>query len=176
MLVSDLLLEDRDFPEGWARMRDHPVGSLTDASINHVYRSWWDREQGEGITEQAIWRAYSIEDAMRKYQELLQNPLLTARYTPSPDEYYIEFKIPSDIVYKSLLADESLIACGRRIWEFCDVIIRYKNYIVEIRIDLETNYGGYISHGLTNDEIERVLAAVDGKFAFFFSSYPAPSQ
>jgi hypothetical protein len=35
-LVSDLLLEDDVLPQGWARERDHPQGSLTDPTINHV--------------------------------------------------------------------------------------------------------------------------------------------
>ncbi|NIX00489.1 MAG: hypothetical protein GWN13_20005, partial [Phycisphaerae bacterium] len=51
-LVSALLLEDDAFPEGWTRIRDLPKGSLTDPTINHVYRSWWWESNGSGQAEQ----------------------------------------------------------------------------------------------------------------------------
>src|SRR5574342_92635 len=68
-IVSDLLLTDVDIANGWVRTRDWPKGSLTDPTINHVYRSWWRPNLGYGEFEQHIWRSLTIDDAHSFYLE-----------------------------------------------------------------------------------------------------------
>ncbi len=173
-LVSDLLVEDNAFPEGWARMRDHPKGSLTDPTINHVYRSWWNAKQGHGKAEQAIWRAYTIEDARKKYIQLRRQSTLLPIYTPAPWEFYVEFKPPPEIGFRSQIADEFYLACGWRDVAKCYVIARYRNYVTYMVLMLEAEYAGHVSHGLTYPEIEAVVRAMDAKFAEAMKEfYPA---
>jgi len=174
-LVSDLLVDDNAFPEGWARIRDLPKESLTDPTINHVYRSWWGQAQGEGKADQAIWRAYTIGDAVKKYTELRQQSLLLPNYTPSPWDFYIKFKPPPEINFRSQIADEFYLACGWLYGAQCHVIARYRNYVTYMSLDLEAEYEEHINHGLTYSEIEAVVRAMDTKFAEALEEFSTPS-
>jgi len=162
-LVSDLLVEDSAFPAGWARMRDLPQGSLTDPTINHVYRSWWGQAQGKGKAEQAIWRAYSIVDAEDKYTELRQSQF-QPRVTPQYD-LFVEFAPPTEISFQSQVANEFYLACGWWGVAYCEVVARYRNYVVDMSFELEAEYDGDVTHGLTYPEIEVVVRAMDARFA-----------
>lgn len=175
-LVSALLLEDDVLPEGWARIRDHPQGSLTDPTINHVYRSWWNEAEGSsGKVQQHIWRAYTIVDANERYAELRQNPVLLSCFTPSPYDFYVEFYPPSEISFQSQVADEFYLTCGWRGVAYCEVIARYRNYLVEMRLEREAEYEGHVSEGLTYPEIEAVVRAMDAKFTETVETfYPSP--
>lgn len=174
-LVTGLLLGDNAFPDGWARIRDMPAGSLTDVTINHVYRSWWDQAEDCCLAEQGIWRARTVEDARDKYAELRQIPLFSVGYTPSPYDYYVEFTPPDEIDFQSHIADEYYLACGWAVWASCEVMARYRNYVVELRLDLEAQREGHTTQGLTYEEIEDVVAAMDARFAEAMAEfYPAP--
>ena len=169
-LVSCLLLDDDALPSGWARIRDLPKNSLTDPTINHVYRSWWGEKQGYGKVEQSIWRSYSIVDAQDFFQELLGNsfPKITPSTEPEiiePDNLYIPFRTPNAINYKDMKADELYIACGWKADPYCIAIARYRNYNVEVSADWETidPIDGTTSKGLSLEEIEKILEAVDHK-------------
>jgi hypothetical protein len=150
---SELLVDDSAFPEGWVREREFP--KTPDPTINHVY----------GGTDQAIWRAYTIEDAKKRYTELRQQSMLLPNFTPSPWDFYIEFKPPPEIGFRSQIADEFYLACGWLYGAQCHVIARYRNYVTYTSLDLETEYEGRVSHGLTYPEIEAVVRAMDAKFA-----------
>ena len=163
-LVSGLLLEDDAFPEGWTRIRDHPVGSLTDPTINAVYRSWWWEANGSGKVEQSINRAYTSADAADYYAELRQGQFFELR-TPPPPDFYVPYEPPEAINFQSQTADEIYFACGFRISGHCRVLARYRNYVVELRLERESDYDGHITHGLTYAEIEGVVSAMDARFA-----------
>jgi hypothetical protein len=172
-LVSDLLLGDDAFPEGWARIRDLPKGSLTDPTVNHVYRSWWNAAQGVGKTDQAIWRSYTIEDAIHQYTELRQQGMLLPNYTPSPWDFFVEFKPPPEIDFRSQIADQFYLACGWLYGAQCHVIARYHNYVTYASLDLEAEYEGHIDHGLTYPEVDTVVRAMDAKFAEALEKFSA---
>jgi len=171
-LVSDLLVEDDALPNDWTRIRDLPQGSLTDQTINHVYRSWWGETRGDGKVDQAIWRAYTIEDAKAQYIELRQQSMFRPDFTPAPGDLYIAFKSPPEIGFHSEIADEFFLACGWLYEAQCHVISRYRNYVTFLSLDLESEYKGHTTVGLTYSEIELVVRAMDTKFAEFLSEYP----
>ena len=174
-LVSDLLLEDDALPEGWSRIRNHPRGSLTDSTINHVYRSWWNEAEGSsGKVQQHIWRAYSIVDAKEKYAELRQSPVLLSRFTPSPYDFYVEFCTPPEIGFQSQVADEFYLVCGWRGVAYCEVVARYRNYVIDMRLAREAECEGHVTHGLTYPEIETVVRAMDARFEQFFAGLSMP--
>lgn len=170
-LVSGLLLEDDSFPEGWERIRDHPQGSLADPTINHVYRSWWGKAQGNGKADQAIWRATSIADSRPHYDELRGSQFEPSRPLASGTTY-VPFEPPTAIDFQSKVADEFYLACGWWDWAYCEVIARYRNYVVEMSLDLEAEYEGYSTRGLTYADIETVVEAMDAKFAEFLNAFP----
>jgi len=175
LLVSDLLLGDEAFPEGWTRIRDLPQAGLTDLTINHVYRSWWGQDQGNGKADQAIWRAYTVAAAEKKYADLRQSQFYL-RSTLPPDEFFVEFAPPDEIDFQSGVASEFYLACGWRIWAHCDVIARYRNYVTSVSLDLEAEQEGHVSHGLTYAETEAIVRAMDAKFAEAMGEFYPPSQ
>ena len=173
-LVSDLLLGDSTFPEGWARIRTMPIDSLTDPTINHVYRSWWGESKGEGKVQQAIWRAYTTSAAEERYTDLRERRFYI-RSSPRPTDFFVPFEPPNEIDFHSQVADEFYLACGWRIWARCEVVARYRNYVVDLNLELEAEYEGHISHGLTYAEIEEAVRAMDAKFAEAMERfYPSP--
>lgn len=172
-LVSELLVKDDTFPDGWVRIRDMPQGSLTDPTINHVYRSWWGETQGDGKVDQSIWRAYTIDDAEEQYAKLRQQSMFRPDFTPSPQDLYLEFKQPPEITFYSEIADEFFLACGWLYGAQCHVIARYRNYVTYMTLDLDgQSYNGYTTIGLTYPEMETILNAMDAKFAEFLNAFP----
>jgi hypothetical protein len=176
VLVSNLLLDDEAMPDGWSRIRDWPKGSLTDTSINHVYRSWWGEAEGIGKIEHAVWRAYSIDDAKDFYAELRHDQYDPLR-TPSSSQIYIAYKTPTEIQYSSQVADEYYLACGWSGFPRCVAIARYRNYVSEIIADWETiGPDGELREGLTFDEIEELIKNMDEKFLEFLNSDLEPAR
>ena len=173
-LVSDLLLEDNAFPEGWVRIRTMPIDSLTDPTVNHVYRSWWGESKGAGKVQQAIWRSYTIADAEKHYAELRQSQFYLLS-TPPPSDFYVPFEPPDEIDFHSQIADEFYLACGWRIWAYCEVVARYHNYVVAMDMKLEAKHEGHVTQGLAYAEIEDAVRAMDARFEQVLNSYSAPT-
>ncbi|MEJ2149982.1 MAG: hypothetical protein P8Z40_10925 [Chloroflexota bacterium] len=173
--VGELLLEDDSFPQGWARIRDLPYDKMTDPTTNHVYRSWWWEMVGSGKVEQDIWRSYTVEDAEKHYAELRQSQFHPSR-TPHPDDTFVEFEPPEEITFRSQIADEFYLACGR--WgrgPECVVVARYRNYVTQLRIDQEMECEGYTNRGLKYSEIEDLIRAMDARFVEAMEEfYPSP--
>jgi len=171
--VSDLFVDETAFPEGWRI--EFPEDIITDPTINHVGISW-GRPDVAGTVYQVIWRAYTIEDAMEEYAKISQQPLLRPHYTPAPKNFYVEFRPPPEVDFQSQVADESYLACGWLEWAFCEIVARYHNYVVYMNLDLAAEYGGHTSSGLTYVEIEKVMRAMDAKFAEAITEWYAETQ
>jgi hypothetical protein len=169
-LVSDLLVDDASFPIGWTRMRDSK-DILTDSSINHVYRSWWWESKGKGIAEQSIWRAINRSEAKDKYVDLRKGSFLE-KYTKSPEEEFGKFETPNEIIYRSEIAENLYYACGWLDGGECIVVAQYRNYVSYMRFSLSGQKLGYTTIGLTYQEIESLIKAMDKKFAGFLVSHP----
>jgi len=158
--VSELFVDESAFPEGW--QIGSVRGATMDPTVNHVAREW---EGGEyGLAFQSIWRAYTVADAKEKYDELLASQFHPSRTLP-PYELFIEFEPPEEIDFHSRVADEFYMACGWWTWAYCEVIARYRNYVVELCLDREAEYDGHVTHGLTYPEIEAIVRAMDARFA-----------
>jgi hypothetical protein len=171
-IVSDLLLTNDDLPDGWDKARDWPKDSLVDPTINHVYRSWWRPSLSYGVLEQHIWRGNSTDDAHSVYLGLRQDQYDPIR-TPHPDKIYIPYKTPIEIDFQGGSADEFYIACGWSGFPRCVAIARYRNYTVELITDWETiGPDGKVRNGLTTDEIETILKAMDMRFVEFLNAFP----
>jgi len=165
--VYQLLVDDSVFPQSW--VVDFPQDTSTDPTANHVGRTWGNITNGAG-TEQAIWRAYSITDAQKKYDEL-QSQFRPSR--PSePDAIFIEPEPPAEIRFQSQVADEMRLACGWTYAAYCVVVARYRNYVTDIRMDLQADHEGIHSDGLTYEQIENIVMAMDVKFTAFLVTFP----
>ncbi len=164
--VYQLLVDDSVFPQGWNV--DFPQDTSTDTETNHVGRTWGYMTGAKA--EQAIWRAYTIADAQTKYDEL-QGQFHPSR--PSePDAIFVEPKPPTEIGFQSQVADEMRLACGWAYVAYCTVVARYRNYVTDIRMDLQADHEGNHSEGLTYEQIETIVKAMDAKFATFLAAFP----
>jgi hypothetical protein len=166
--TSELFVDEDAFPEGWETM---PVGGLTmDPTVNHVAREW-GQEEVSGIASQSIWRAYTVPDAERRYNELR-----ASRFEPSrslnPGTLFIPFEPPVEVSYQSQVADEFYLACGWWGAACCKVVARYRNYAVELYLEREAEHGGHSTHGLGYSEIETVVRAMDARFAEVMATLP----
>jgi hypothetical protein len=165
--VYQLLVDDVVFPQDWTV--DFPQDTSTDPTANHVGRTWGNITNGAG-TEQAVWRAYSIADAQKKYSEL-QIQFHPSRPT-EPDAIFVEPKPPTEINFQSQAADEIYLACGWARAAYCAVVARYRNYVTDIRMDLQAEHEGFRSDGLTYEQIKNIVIAMDAKFVEFLNDYP----
>lgn len=167
--VYQLLLEDGDFPEGW--LNEYPELTEKDPTINYVSRIW-GRKTLPGTVEQAVMRAYSIENAKNAYQEK------QSQFTPTPspfDNVFIPLEPPIEVHFVSQISDEWHFACGWITIPYCLLTARYRNYVTEIKFPLEVEhieYQGWFTDGLTYEEIEELLQRVDAKFSDFLQENP----
>jgi hypothetical protein len=93
--------------------------------------------------------------------------------TPPPDQIYIPYKTPSEIDFQGGSADEFYLACGWSGFPQCVAIARYRNYTVELITDWETiGPDRKVRNGLTTDEIETILKAMDMRFVEFLYGFP----
>ena len=164
--VYELLVDDTAFPQDWTV--DFPQDTSTDPTANHIWRTWGHISGAKA--EQAIWRAYSIADAQKKYDEL-QSQFRLSR--PSdPDAIFVELKPPTELGFQSQLIDEMYLACGWVHTAYCIVVARYRNYVTDIRMDFQAEHEGIRSNGLTYEQIENIVIAMDAKFTDFLTAFP----
>lgn len=170
--VHLLMIDDSDFPDGWEM--DYFEEESTDPTINLVWRTW-GRSGIPGTLMQTISRAYSVEDAQAFYRKFQSS------YTPtsSPfDDVFIPFVAPSEIEFRSLVADEWRFACGWITLPYCLLSARYRNYVTVVRFDLEREHvqrEDEYTYGLTYEEIEGLLKALNEKFVEFLELHPLDS-
>jgi hypothetical protein len=169
--VSELFVDESAFPEGWHI--DFPEDTILDPTVNHVGRSW-GRVGVSGTVTQGIWRAYTAADAEDKYAKLRQSQFHPSRTLPSY-ELFVEFKPPEEVNFQSQTADEFYFACGWWTWAYCEVVARYRNYVVDLRLDREAEYEGHITTGLTYSEIEDLIRVMDATFAEAMEELYPPS-
>jgi hypothetical protein len=169
--VYGLLVDDSDLPPDWKV--ESPQATSTDPTANHVSRSW-GHVAGSGGVAQSIWRAYTTAEAQAKYSELRRRQFKPSR-TLEPGTVYTEFAPPPEINFQSPVADELYIACGWWDWAYCEVIARYRNYVVEIRADQKAELNGRQTDGLTYPELEMLVVNMDAKFTKFLEQLAAPA-
>jgi hypothetical protein len=164
-----LLLDEEEMPFGWkAELRqeldDHP-------RANHVHRNYGYQGQS-GVVSQDIWRAYTVADARQGYDEV-QGGLFHPRLPPA--EMVLDWERPSEIDFYKITADEFDMACGWEEWAWCRAVARYENYVVFFRFDREAELNGRFSRGMTWEEMQQVLDAMDEKFTRYLNSFSTPS-
>mgnify|MGYP001604200809 CR=1 FL=1 len=159
--VYKMLADDTAFPVGWEPLS--PTDTSTDPTANHVGRRWGDLSpKGSNTAEQAIWRAYTVDDAKVKYSELLKNRLNTIQPLPN-GAILVPFAPPMNIKFQSFIANEFYLACGWAYIAYCRITVRYRNYVIDFRIDRKAEYNGVKTGGLTDTEIENLLNNMDAK-------------
>jgi len=165
--VADLLIDDAVLPESW--QVDFPEDTSYDPTVNKISRIWGN-PPNPGTLYQVIWRAYTIEDAEDKYNQLRQS-----QFHPTPPTLdtviFISPEPPKVISYMTEDADEHYFACGWSTVSYCLAIARYRNYVVEMSFPLNTEHverPGTYTNGLVYSEIELLLDEMDKRFIDFF--------
>jgi hypothetical protein len=168
--VSELFVDESALPVGW--QVGFPEDTM-DPAANHVWREWWGPPDESGFVFQSIWRAYTVAAAEERYDELRVSQFEPSR--PSPYDTFVPFEPPDEIGVRSQVADEFYVACGWWGRAYCEVVARYRNYVVELHLDREAECEGRVSEGLTYPEIETIVTAMDARFAEAMEEfYPTP--
>ena len=162
VFVAQLLIDTDTFPDGWAHNRDAPQNLFEDSLINHVFRSWGQINGGSGSAYQDIERSKNSLQAYINYRATLNSQLY---FQKDPEKYLIEFHKPNEIEFTGEFANNSILLCGWYEWSYCEYIAQYKNYVVHFYAELEMDYQGHHTDGLTFTEFERILYTIDKKFA-----------
>jgi hypothetical protein len=79
-----------------------------------------------------------------------------------------EFLPPSEITYRSPIADEFYLGCGVDVVPACEAIFRYGNYFVMFFLNVDKGYVDdveIIGNGLKIEEVEPILRAMDARAA-----------
>ncbi len=167
--VEKLLLDESDLPKGWLIDFTYPQDLFNDPTINHVSREFWNPDKGSGQIAQSIWRAYTLADAQAKYADLRGSQFAPSRPL-YPGTIFVPFEPPVPNDLRSKTADEFYLACGWWGPAYCEVVARYRNYVVELRLDQEAEHEGNVTHGLTQIQVGAAVTAMDVKFAEFLKS------
>ena len=165
--VKDLMVEESAFPSGWQvdiglEVDDYPRN-------NHAHREFWLIETSDSAS-QDIYRGYTENDAQRRFDDLMDSQFVPKRQLP-PTDFYLPFEPPPEITFQSKEADDFYLACGWWAFAYCQVVARYQNYVVYLRLDHETTYEGHYTNGLTYQQMEKIIEAMDAKISGTVQSY-----
>lgn len=165
--VADSLIEKDAFPSDWIFDRDAPINLFSDPMINHVWRSWGQRNGGSGSAYQTVWRSSTINEAEQWFDKLKQQQFYFNK--EAQRDLLIEFKTPKEIAFESTTANEYYLACGWYRSAYCELVARYENYNMDFRIDLEMDYRGNQSDGISYKQIQELFNSGDSKFSEFLA-------
>ena len=168
--VYELILDDSSLPKDWFVL--FPEDTSTDPTVNHVARIWGHPDGAHA--EEVLWRSLTISGAKAKYAELVNQPPLHSGLKPFPTDFVVEFRPPTDIAFRSQIADQYYLACGWIIWAYCEIAARYRNYVVDFRLDRQAELQHHYSAGLTGADIELLLKTMDARFAERLDRLPTP--
>ena len=172
--IEYLFLTEEDLPQDWESNFPGPIPK-PDPTINVNAREFYKVGHHSTLVYQTIWRAYTIKDARKLYLDRRKNEFRTPQQ-PIPEYHtYCEFVPPSDITFKSQVADEFYLACGTWDISYCEVLARYRNYVTILRIDIETECNSEHHEGLTYLDTERIIRAMDARFEEFLQENPLDS-
>lgn len=156
-----LLLDERPFPKGWAV---DPCGPNLSRCFRETYATQGLGRIGiAGNALQHVFRFENIAAAKAKFQRVREVDFARGRNEPST-----EFLPPTEIRYRSPIADEYYLGCGVDIVPACRVIFRYGNYFIDFYLDLDSYLGYGLDHegdGLRIEEVEPILRAMDERAA-----------
>jgi hypothetical protein len=169
--VSELIIDDSSLPKDWMVL--FPEDTSFDPTVNHVGRSWGHPSGAHA--EEVLWRSFTISDAKAKFEQLVSQPPLHSGLKPFPTDFIVEFRPPPDMTFHSQNANQYYLACGWIIWAYCEIVVRYRNYVVDFRLDRKAELENHYSVGLTDPDIERLLSAMDARFAESLDDMPTPA-
>lgn len=164
--MKELFVEDSAFPSGWQARLEMEVDDYP--RNNHVHRQFGSGTSA--IVSQDIWRSYTIRDAKRKFNDLMESQFVPKRPL-HPTELYLPFEPPSEISFQSQAADDFYLACGWWTIASCRLIGRYDNYVVFLHLDHERDYEGRHTDGLTFQQMEPIIEAMDTKIVEIIKTY-----
>lgn len=150
--ATALLLDMDPFPKGWAMSQCYTSHCFSDTeALREFYLTGVP-----GHVNQYVFRLGSVESAQAKFKLYRETDF---KKKPPPQLPSTDFLPPSEVTYRSPIADEYYLGCGVDIVPACRAIFRYRNYLVEFYFDIDSGIGD----GLKIQQVEPILRAMDEK-------------
>ncbi len=162
--LTDLLVPSDALPVGWRL--DLLGHALRNPPVNNVAATW-SREGAPAKVVQTLWRAFSVSEAKLIFGELESHYAVKPQI---PDHSYTAPMPREKIEVEDLHAGDYRLVCRLGIRKYCVYIGRYGNYVVNIWIPLQTenaDRSGEVPNGLTTEQVEKLIDAVDAQFQDF---------
>lgn len=155
--AKKLLLSARAFPATWQIV---PCGSGCNRSERPEYSTRsFSRVGIAGHVIQDVYAFSSTSDAVASFQHYRSVEFMALQ---PPDK---TFEPPPNVTYRSLIADDFVLGCGKQVVPACRALFRYRNYVIEFYFDIDSGQGD----GLQLHEIEPILRDMDIQVASTFN-------
>lgn len=158
--ATALLLDINPFPRGWTINQCYTSHCFSYAEASREFY----RTGVPGHVIQNVFQFSSLETAQAKFQLYRETDFKKA---PPPQSPSTDFLPPSEIIYRSPIADEYYFGCGVDVGvPACRALFRYRNYVVEFYLDLDSYLGyglDYAGDGLELEQVEPILRAMDSQ-------------
>lgn len=164
--VSQLFVDSSVFPDDVTLSYSEPDGKESDSTINHFFREWSGNSSGR--IWQNVFRSYKVSEA-EEYYDQLRNSMFSVNGTPSPDNYFSEFLPPDEVEFTSQFVDEYYFACGYWDGYNCEMLARYRNYVITLHLPHEVP--GSDDPGLSFSQMKPILENMDQRFVLLFASF-----
>jgi hypothetical protein len=155
--TRELLLDAQPLPPGWQAIPCEPACARAERPAESM------RTIGRpGIPGKVLHIVYAFRSntAARDYFARVRDADFQPRAAPD-----VTLTPHPTVPMTSLRADESMIGCGRVGASICFAVLRYRNYVVTIYIDIDAGYGD----GLQPADVPPILAAMDQRVVDVFS-------
>jgi hypothetical protein len=155
--TRELLLDTQAFPTSWDIFPCAPHCARAERRADSL--RGFGRVGIPGKVLQLVY-AFRSNTAARDYFTRVRDANFQPRTPPD-----VTLTPHPTVPMTSLRADESMIGCGRIRASICFAVLRYRNYVVTMYIDLDIGAG----YGLKPAEVPPILAAMDQRVVDVFA-------
>jgi hypothetical protein len=169
--ASDFILDTRAFPPDWILF---PCEPHCKPGVISTVRSFGIIDIPGHVIQEVLYLGdeKTAHDEFQSYRKAYFGK--SENRSPST-----EFLPPSEIAYSSSIADEYYLGCGVDVVPACKAILRYDSYLVYLYFSLERGFAGGVeigADGLTLEQVETILRAMDERAAMMLGTEAAPSR
>lgn len=165
-----LLLSEGMLPTGWATDSCEPTCDESNGTWQAT-RSFYYRGGSGHIIQEVRWYE-SEETAVEAFRDHLEVDFRKSHRLPSS-----EFRTPDNLLYRSKVLNEYLVACGIDVVSICRALMQYDGYLISFYV---TTDEGDASTGITIRQLDCILENWESHFiqamGIYNTSYKDPNN